>query len=40
MPQHQHCPPARRRGDRNPKYHMRKGAHMKKGKLKEERELI
>jgi hypothetical protein len=21
MPQHQHCPPARHRGDRNPKYH-------------------
>jgi hypothetical protein len=20
MPQHQHCPPAKRRGDRNPKY--------------------
>jgi hypothetical protein len=21
MPQHQHCPLAKRRGDRNPKYH-------------------
>jgi hypothetical protein len=21
MPQHQHCLPARRRGDKNPKYH-------------------
>jgi hypothetical protein len=21
MPQRQHCPPAKRRGDRNPKYH-------------------
>jgi hypothetical protein len=21
MPQHQHCPPAKRRGDRNPEYH-------------------
>jgi hypothetical protein len=21
MPQHQHCPPAKHRGDRNPKYH-------------------
>jgi hypothetical protein len=21
MPQHRHCPPAKRRGDRNPQYH-------------------
>jgi hypothetical protein len=21
MPHHEHCPPAKRRGDRNPKYH-------------------